>query len=115
MPRRSHASLRRERADDRRGSARRTDDDGDRVPLGGRETHSTREGDFLVRNVPGAAARKTYRCPGCQQEIPSGTPHLVVWPADDPSWAESAADSRRHWHRPCWHRKSTRGGPAALR
>ena len=55
-------------------------------PLGGRQTQHTPDGDFLVTAVTGAAARKAYRCPGCQQQIPVGTPHLVVWPADDLSW-----------------------------
>ncbi|HEY4991305.1 MAG TPA: hypothetical protein VII33_04400, partial [Nakamurella sp.] len=84
------------------------------VPLRGRETHRTAEGDYLVRLVPGESGRKPYRCPGCQQVIPAGTAHLVVWPADDPSWVESAVDSRRHWHRSCWQRRSTRGGPGPL-
>jgi hypothetical protein len=40
-------------------------------------------------------ARKTYICPGCNQEIPPGLGHLVVVP-------KGAPDLRRHWHRPCW-------------
>lgn len=113
MPRRSHGSLRRERDDDRRPPGSRTGNGGSTAaPLGGRETHQTRDGEFLVRNIPGAAARKAYRCPGCQQQIAIGTPHLVVWPAQDPSWIETAAESRRHWHQSCWSRK-TKGGPGA--
>ena len=27
-----------------------------------------------------ARAGKRYRCPGCDQEIPSGVPHVVAWP-----------------------------------
>ena len=46
-------------------------------------------------------ARKAYLCPGCQQEIPIGTGHVVVVPRE-------AADLRRHWHRPCWERRGTR-------
>jgi hypothetical protein len=88
--------------------------DGSTPPLGGRSTQHTRDGDYLVRSVPGAAARKTYRCPGCQQLIPIGTAHLVVWPAEDQSWLRSAVDSRRHWHTSCWHRYSTRGGPSVF-
>ena len=38
--------------------------------------------DYEVRPVPGARATKTYRCPGCDHEIRSGTAHVVVWPAD---------------------------------
>jgi hypothetical protein len=41
-----------------------------------------------------------------------GVAHLVVWPADDQSWLQSAVDSRRHWHSSCWHRYSVRGGPS---
>ncbi len=41
------------------------------------------DGDWVVRSVMGAAASglKTYRCPGCDQEISPGTPHVVAWPA----------------------------------
>lgn len=105
MPRRSHGSLRREREEDRRGGPARS---GEGAPLGGRETYRTSEGDFLVRSIPGAAARKEYRCPGCQQQIAVGTPHLVVWPEQDPSWMQTAAESRRHWHQSCWQRKAQR-------
>jgi hypothetical protein len=117
VPRRSHHSLRREAANDRRGAGRREDrtDDGNTVPLGGRQTQYTPQGDYLIRKVPGEATRKVYRCPGCQQLIPVGTPHVVVWPADDLSWAETAVDSRRHWHTSCWQRASTRSGPGAVR
>ena len=114
MPRRSHGSLRREGTDGRRGSDPQGRAKSHRRPLGGRETQRTADGDFLVRKVPGAAARKAYRCPGCQQEIPIGTPHLVVWPAEDLSWMQSAGDARRHWHSSCWQRQSTKGGPGGL-
>jgi hypothetical protein len=49
---------------------------------------------FLVRAVSGERGR-TYRCPGCQQVIRAGTPHLVVVP-------EGRMEDRRHWHTPCW-------------
>lgn len=54
-----------------------------------------------------AAARavKTYRCPGCDHEIRSGTAHVVVWRVGAPD----AADDRRHWHTPCWANRATRG------
>lgn len=48
--------------------------------------------------MSGQAATKAYRCPWCQQEIPPGTPHLVVWPDGRP-------EDRRHWHTPCWRRR----------
>lgn len=44
---------------------------------------------------------KSYRCPGCQQEIRPGTPHLVVMEHEE-------VESRRHWHTPCWHRELRR-------
>jgi hypothetical protein len=72
------------------------------------------DGDWVVRQVTGAASDKTYRCPGCDQEIRPGTPHLVTWPAYardsdlDPWDTESAADRRRHWHRACWQARGRR-------
>lgn len=78
---------------------------------GWQQAQSTRDGEFLVRTVPGAQAQKTYRCPGCQQVIASGTAHLVVWPewtGDD----EGGVAQRRHWHTGCWQRRAARGGPA---
>ena len=57
-----------------------------------------------VRPVTGAGAVRAYRCPGCDQEIRPGTPHLVVWTAGD----EQASD-RRHWHTPCWNARNRRG------
>ncbi|WP_205843663.1 hypothetical protein [Nakamurella deserti] len=99
MPRRSSGAVRRGR----------TPVTPEAAPTGGREDHQElREGTFTVRSVTGAAALKTYRCPGCQHEIRSGTAHVVVWPA--------AADvtERRHWHSSCWQRRSTRGGPGPL-
>lgn len=43
------------------------------------------------------AARKSYRCPGCDHEVAVGQPHVVVWP-------EEMVDDRRHWHTTCWRR-----------
>ena len=67
------------------------------------EVQAAADGEWVVRPVTGAAAAKDYRCPGCDQEIRVGTPHLVAWPADAP-------DERRHWHSPCWHARGRRGG-----
>jgi hypothetical protein len=58
------------------------------------------EGEWIVRAVVGAA--KTYRCPGCDQEIHPGVGHVVAWPTGD-------GEDRRHWHRPCWERRRDRG------
>ncbi|BAK36013.1 hypothetical protein MLP_29990 [Microlunatus phosphovorus NM-1] len=64
------------------------------------------DGRWIVRNVPGASATKTYRCPGCSQTIPTGTPHVVVWPSEPTGWAsDSPVEERRHWHSGCWSRR----------
>jgi len=59
--------------------------------------------DYAVRPVTGAATGKTYRCPGCDQEIRPATPHVVAWPLGDPD-----AGSRRHWHTACWQARGRR-------
>ncbi len=78
------------------------------APLGPPQTQEWPDGDWVVRPVPGAAAAKTYRCPGCDQEIWPGVPHVVVWPAQAPGLTE-----RRHWHNACWQRRPRRPGPGA--
>jgi len=68
--------------------------------------------DHAVRNVTGAAAVKTYRCPGCDHEILPGTPHVVAWPLEGPvhlGAAATDAPGRRHWHTPCWSARARRG------
>jgi hypothetical protein len=59
------------------------------------------EDGFVVRHVSGAAD-KSYRCPGCDQELRPGVPHVVAWPEGQP-------DDRRHWHTACWSAKDRRG------
>ncbi|WP_018351210.1 hypothetical protein [Longispora albida] len=60
------------------------------------------DGDWLVRTLAGSGTGKVYRCPGCDQEIPSGVPHVVAWQVDgDPG-------DRRHWHTPCWRSRQHR-------
>jgi hypothetical protein len=56
----------------------------------------------MVRRVTGAASTKTYRCPGCAQEIRPATPHVVAWRADAPLLGGQAVETRRHWHTTCW-------------
>ena len=51
--------------------------------------------DYEVRAISAARAVKTYRCPGCDQELKPGVAHMVVWRV-------GAEDDRRHWHTPCW-------------
>ena len=46
---------------------------------------------------------KAYRCPGCEQLVQPGTPHLVVIPDDD-------LGGRRHWHTNCWRQELRRLG-----
>ncbi len=55
-----------------------------------------------VRAVSGEKG-KSYRCPGCQQEIRPGMPHLVVIADGDP-------EARRHWHTSCWWQELRRRG-----
>jgi hypothetical protein len=82
-----------------RGHAGHGGDDGDGadVAFGPEQAESAPDGDWVIRAVPGGAATKTYRCPGCDQEIRPGIAHVVVWPAYAPG-----PEERRHWHRPCW-------------
>ena len=58
---------------------------------------SRRRGDFIVQSIPGSQASKQYICPGCNQRIAIGVPH-VGWPQ------HRGVDERRHWHNPCWAR-----------
>jgi len=62
-----------------------------------------RDGDWLVRPVSGDTG-KAYRCPGCDQEIPPGVPHVVAWPADE----RGDLSDRRHWHTGCWRARDRR-------
>jgi hypothetical protein len=59
------------------------------------------EGIYRVRRITGSSSTKPYRCPGCDQMIPMATPHTVAW-------IEGDVDSRRHWHTPCWNKRSAR-------
>jgi hypothetical protein len=59
--------------------------------------------EYVIRGVTALGAAKAYRCPGCDQEIRPGQPHLVVWPAFD-----AAASDRRHWHSSCWAARDQR-------
>src|SRR5690606_26764838 len=69
---------------------------------GGRSA-TTRQGEeWTVQKVRGN--EKTYRCPGCQQEIAAWTPHVVTWAQDSLFGTEAALAARRHWHSSCWDR-----------
>ncbi|MFF7901322.1 ATP/GTP-binding protein [Streptomyces sp. NPDC088817] len=99
-------SPRRNRSKGGRGvasSGRSAEDDGGGRYGGWQSTESWRGEDFSVRHVAGSAADgKTYRCPGCDQLIPSGVPHVVAWPQ------HAGVDDRRHWHKACWNAKDRR-------
>ena len=77
-------------------------------PLEGthQEVEEHPDGDWVVRRITGSSSTKTYRCPGCDQEILPGVGHLVAWPADTPGPA-----GRRHWHTACWDRRLHRHAP----
>jgi hypothetical protein len=60
--------------------------------LGWARTESAPDGDWLVRTVPGAHGRKTYRCPGCDHEIAPGVGHVVAWPAPDGGYGDGGFD-----------------------
>lgn len=62
---------------------------------------------WQVRHIPGTAAVKTYRCPGCDQEIPPGVPHLVAWPLEGLA-GFGGEQERRHWHPGCWRARNRR-------
>ncbi|SIR66660.1 hypothetical protein [Micromonospora avicenniae] len=64
-----------------------------------------RDGEWQVRGISGGSSVKTYRCPGCDQEIRPGVPHVVAWPAD----GRGDLSDRRHWHRGCWGARDRRG------
>jgi hypothetical protein len=78
-----------------------------RLVHGGGTLEQHPDGDWRVRPVTGAAASKSYLCPGCRQQIPPGVPHLVVWPAERLG-AFGGPEDRRHWHTPCWSARSRR-------
>ncbi len=75
----------------------RGDEQALRVPAGERV-----EDGHVVRAVAGTASARPYRCPGCDQQLPAGTAHVVAWP-------EGRPDDRRHWHTACWSARGRRG------
>jgi len=72
------------------------------------DEHAEPDADgWVVRLVPGAYARKPYRCPGCEQEVLAGQPHVVVW-REATIGAAGGVDDRRHWHTACWQLRGRR-------
>ncbi|NLU67109.1 ATP/GTP-binding protein [Streptomyces sp. HNM0574] len=81
-------------------SAARRDEAGERYGL---ERSVEWQGEeWAVRQISGNAASKHYRCPGCDQEIPPGVPHVVAWAL------MGDGDDRRHWHKSCWNARDRR-------
>lgn len=73
--------------------------------LGGGTTTATYAGQlWTVRTVRGNASGKSYVCPGCQQQVPAASAHVVVWPAE----GLGDVTDRRHWHTPCWQARDRR-------
>jgi len=73
---------------------------------GGTRAESAPDGDWTVRTI--AASEKTYACPGCRQEIPPGTAHVVAWRRDHVLGDDAAVADRRHWHSSCWQNRARR-------
>ncbi|MEX2291754.1 MAG: ATP/GTP-binding protein [Mycobacteriales bacterium] len=74
------------------------DDEGTPRPPVGEQV----EDGHVVRRVAGTSSPRVYRCPGCDQELRPGSPHVVAWPQGRP-------DDRRHWHTACWDARGRRG------
>jgi hypothetical protein len=94
-----------------RSNRRRRDEaplDVDRVRSGVVRVEPGPDGDWVVRSVTGAGSPKSYRCPGCDHEIPAGVAHVVAWPVEGTAYGADGLDARRHWHRGCWAAR-TRG------
>ncbi|MFC8193386.1 hypothetical protein ACFUMH_17160 [Cellulomonas sp. NPDC057328] len=71
---------------------------------GGRRAEAGPDGEWVVQAVRGSD--REYRCPGCDQLVPAGTPHVVAWRTD--TWRDGLED-RRHWHTACWQARGRRG------
>ena len=67
---------------------------------GGRTTQERNGEEWTVQTI--RSSDKAYRCPGCHQEIPAGTAHVVAWANDSLFGAQAALADRRHWHNRCW-------------
>src|ERR1700749_3250991 len=89
----------------RRSSPRRQQSFGP-LPAPHRGETGPRGHEYEVPPLAPPRGPKTYRCPGCDHEIRSGTAHVVVWLAD---FGDVGVEDRRHWHTPCWANRATRG------
>ncbi|WP_430790615.1 hypothetical protein [Actinoplanes sp. G11-F43] len=86
-------------------SAKHEDRSPDRPGITEDRVQQWQDGEYMVRNVFGAAATKIYRCPGCMQDIRPGVAHVVAWPSD----GRGDLTDRRHWHSGCWRARDRRG------
>lgn len=73
-----------------------------RALFGGRHTQSKRDGLWNVQPVSAPSAVKVYTCPGCGNQIATGTAHVVTWRADGLMGESDDLAARRHWHSHCW-------------
>jgi hypothetical protein len=99
-------SPRRNRARRSPGGADSGDDSDDAGRRGTQRVEEWGDVDWVVRSLTGSSSAKNYRCPGCDQEIRPGTPHVVVWRAEPLMGTD--ADDRRHWHTACWAARDRR-------
>jgi hypothetical protein len=79
--------------------------DEERARRGVERVQVSADGAWLVRHITVDGAIKTYRCPGCDQEIGPHVAHIVAWPADE----RGDLTDRRHWHTGCWQARGRRG------
>jgi hypothetical protein len=79
--------------------------DAERARRGVEAVQTWADGEWTVRLVPGGAAPKAYRCPGCDHEIAPGVAHVVAWVTDR---LAGGLDDRRHWHSGCWRARDRR-------
>ena len=98
-----------------RANRRRRDDaplNVDRALGGLTQRESYAGGEWFVRRVTGAGATPRLPVPrGASTPSRSGTPHVVVWPAD----GIGGLDDRRHWHSPCWSARGRRHTQGSIR
>ncbi|HLT09196.1 MAG TPA: hypothetical protein VK028_00125 [Micromonosporaceae bacterium] len=85
--------------------------DEERARRGAERVQTSSDGAWLVRYITADGATKSYRCPGCEHEIPPGMAHVVSWPADE----RGDVGDRRHWHRGCWNARTRRAPVRRLR
>ncbi len=95
-----------------RANRRRRDEPADVSRMGGGTATARYAGHlWTVHSVTGATAARAYLCPGCQQGIEPGVPHVVVWPTE----GVGGLGDRRHWHTACWRRRDARPAGSAFR